>query len=102
MSDIRHILLSVITPIRNVVHIRRYLPVKRVVLFEGGTDRNHLVTKSCHNLVYAALVILESLGTLVLGLRCNEWTICCLTEKRRTHVRAPVHDMLRLEMVNIR
>jgi len=43
---IRHILLSVITAIRNVVHSRRYLPVKSVVLFEGDTDRNHLVTKS--------------------------------------------------------
>jgi C4-type Zn-finger protein len=30
----------------NVVHIRRYLPVKRVVLFEGDTDRNRVVTKS--------------------------------------------------------
>jgi len=43
---IRHNLIRVITAIRNVVHGRRYLPVKRIVLFEGDTDRNHLVTKS--------------------------------------------------------
>lgn len=90
-----------ITATGYVIHSWRYLSVKRVVLFEGDTDINHFITK-CHNRVYATLDILESLRTLVLGLLYNEWTICCLAEKRRMHVRNPLHDMSGLEMVKSR
>jgi hypothetical protein len=45
MSGISDI-ICVIKATGYVIHSRRYLPFKRVVLFEGDTDRNHLVTKS--------------------------------------------------------